>query len=516
MKSHAMTGGVSRRNFLAGIIGGIASSAFVSGIARAQETKTLRYGLSTFPPSISPWQNTGNAAGAIKLTTMRGLMGYDQDGKLTGGLAESYDIENDRIYTFKLRADAVWSNGKPVTANDIKFSFESILAEDSTAFLKSDLSVIDDIEAVDERTVRLTLAQPVSSILSYLASFHCPMVSAESTPDNWITCGPYKIVSQERGVRIDLERNPGFFADVTLERLAFIAYPDENLRYAALEAGDVDIVEYLPWQYFDSTQEADDLELAATEGPFMFMLFNTARENSPLADARVRRAMGFAIKREDVIAAAFAGRGKPLAALPNPQGSPFDLSDPEATWSYDPERAKALLADAGYPDGFDCTILSTSTYGMHQDTAAVVQAYLAMIGVNAKLDLPEWGTRVQRGGEGDYDIAIHGTAGYANDPDALYGLLHSGPANYLRSFGFASERIDGLLEQGRGELDFAKREAIYKKLAKAYFEEAPQVPINWRSQAYGVSSAVSGFECFPGFLVYQSTYSLADASIRDT
>jgi len=245
----------------------------------------------------------------------------------------------------------------------------------------------------------------------------------------------------------------------------------------------------------------------------MFLLFNVSNPDSPLANPKVRQAIGYAVKRQDVVDAAFAGRGEPLNGFPNPPGSPFDLSNPDAEWSYDPEKAKALLAEAGYPNGFDCTLLATATYGMHQDTASVVQAYLQMIGINATLDLPDWGTRVTAGKEGKYDIAVHGTAGYYNDPDSIYTLLHSSNPSYLQSFGFTSDRIDDLLLRGRQESNFEARKAIYQDLALAYFEEVPQVPLNWRQQAYAMSNNVQGFTAYPGFLTFASPYCVDDTSL---
>ena len=147
---------------------------------------------------------------------------------------------------------------------------------------------------------------------------------------------------------------------------------------------------------------------------------------------------------------------------------------------------------------------------MLQDTAVVVAAYLQAIGINAELKLPEWASRITAGNEGQYDIAIHGTVGEYNDPDSLYPLLHSSVKTFQNSFGFASERIDTLLEKGRGELDPAKREEIYKQLAQAYFEEVPQAPLVWRVQSFGLARNVEGFQCLPGFLGVTSTAILLD------
>ena len=513
MTEHSPTMTPTRRTVLLSLGAGLAAMALPRGGWAQAGDQVLRFGLSTFPPTIKPFDNTGGAANTVKLMLWRGLMGYDASARLQPELAESVDWTDPQTAVFKLRANAVFHNGKPVTAADVVYSLNEITKEGSTAYLKSDLAIISAVEAVDDKTVKISLSAPSAVLLDLLASYCCPIISAESTEDAPIGAGPFTMKGSEKGVYIEVERFPDFYmeGEPNVGGIRFIAYADENLRYAALEAGDVDLIEYLPWQQFDAVDASDTLEMKSTLGPYMFLLFNVTE--GPFADPKVRQAVGYAIERQDVVDAAFAGRGTPLFGLPNPQGSPFDLADPAVEWTYDPEKAKALLAEAGYPNGFDCRLLATATYGMHQDTASVVQAYLAMIGINATLDLPDWGSRVTSGKEGRYDIAVHGTSGTYNDPDSLWPLLYSGNPSYLQSFGFKSERIDGLLEKGRTTTDPAEREAIYKDLAKAYFEEVPQVPLNWRIQAYAMRSNVTGFESLPGFLNGSSAYALDDTKL---
>lgn len=505
---------MSRRTMLVTLGAGLGALALPCSL-RAQTTGgILRFGLSTFPPSLNPFDNTGGAANTVKLSIFRGLMGYDGQGNLIPEVAETVDWEGDTAVLVKLRANAVFHNGDPVTAADVIYTFNEITKEGSSAYLKADLSVVDAVEAVDDKTVRITLKTSSAVFLNLLANYCSPIISAKSTPEAVIGCGPFKLTGQEKGVYIEVEKSDDFYSpdQPGVDGIRFVSYADENLRYSALEAGDVDVIEYLPWTQFEAVEASDRLNISTTSGPFMFLLFNVAKEG-PLQNPLVRQAIGYAIERQDVVDAAFAGRGAPLYGLPNPQGSTIPLSDPAAEYSYDMEKAQALLAEAGYPNGFDCRLLATATYGMHQDTASVVQAYLAMIGINVTLDLPDWGSRVTMGTNGQYDIAVHGTSGTFNDPDALFSLLSSANPSYLQSYGFKSERIDGLLMQGRTETDPDKRKAIYQELYTAYYEEAPQIPLNWRTQAFGMSANVSGFQTLPGFLNGSSGFVLDEAKL---
>ena len=329
-----------------------------------------------------------------------------------------------------------------------------------------------------------------------------------------VGCGPYTITNIERGTRIDLKAFPDFYKAglPKTENLSFVAYKDENLRVAALEAGDVDIIEYVPWQAMDQIGSNSNLALDTTDGPFMYLLFNTTE--GPLANPVVRDAVGYAIKREDVMAAAFFGRGRPLYGMPVPESSPFFNEKLANHWSYDPAKAKALLAEAGYADGFSCTMLSTAQYGMHQDTAAVCQQYLQAVGINVELNLPDWATRVDLGNKGQYDIAVMGSAGEYNDPDALANFVDGrrGVA-FTRSFGFNDDELNALMDQGRAEIDPVKRKEIYDRWQARALETVPIVGINWRSQGYATQSSVSGFANIPGFLTFYSGNMIEEAEI---
>jgi peptide/nickel transport system substrate-binding protein len=482
--------------------------------ARAQGRSRLVFALSSYPPSIRPWQNTGTAAATVKLLLYRGLLSYDAKGEIRGELAESWRRENDRTWLFTLRAGARFQDGEPVTADAVRFSFDQILGEKSTAYMKGQLAtLIERIEAVNVRTVRFVLREPSATFMYLLASFHCPVISPKSTEANAVGAGPYRLGEIERGTRLDVEAVDGFYRPgrPKTRLIRFIAYPDENLRVAALRAGDVDVIEYVPWQNMDAIERDPKLLLDAVDGPFMYLVFNT--QQGPFANVKLRQAVAHAIRREDIVKAAFFGRGSSLGGLPLPKGSAFYDAELANHWRTDPARARTLLAEAGMPSGFRATLLSTAQYGMHKDTAEVVQQSLAAVGIQVDLQLPDWATRVTLGTRGQYDFAVNGTVGDFNDPDSLTTFLAGGqtPA-YNRSFGYANAQIDELLVKGRGELDLQKRKQIYRKLGRLALDDAALVGLAWRSQGYAMQRHVKGFKNLPGFLTFYSGITLEDTA----
>ncbi len=274
----------------------------------------------------------------------------------------------------------------------------------------------------------------------------------------------------------------------------------------------MDLIEYVPWPAMGSIAENPSLTLDVVEGPFMYLTFNGARK--PFDNKLVRRAIAHAVKREDVVDAAFFGRGAALAHLPISDASPFYNPQYADAWAYDPEKAKALLAEAGHPDGFDCTLLSTAQYGMHTSTAEITQAYLSMIGINVTLDLPDWATRVQKGNAGDFDFAVMGTSADSNDPDGIARLIDTSlPTSFVRSANLDIPQIPKLLADGRSTFDTEARKAIYAELEGLSIEEVPLAGLCWRAQGYAFTDAVSGFTNLPGQLTFYSGLTLEETAI---
>lgn len=497
-------------------IGGAAGAAFLGAaaprIARAQDA-TLRVGLVNFPPNLRPFENTGSSQAAIKLMLHRGILAYDSEGNLVPELAESFAADGPDAYRFTLREAARFHNGDPVTAEDVKYSFEQITAANSSAFLRSYFAVVDRVEVTGARTGRWVLKEPSTPFPHLLASYHAPVLSQKSpTGANAlpIGAGPFRLGNIERGSSVEVERVAGFYKPgrPRVARIRFTAYGDENLRVAALQAGDVDIIEGVPWQSMGAIEANPRLRLDSTVGPFLNVVFNT--QAGPFTNPKLRQAVAWAVNRADVIRAALYGRGTPLSGLPMPPGF-ADTPSADPFW-LDPARAKQLLAEAGVANGFSCQLLSTSSPLVHQATAEVLQQNLREVGIDAQLRLHDWTTRVAMGNRGQYDLAIMGSVINWPDPDSL-SLFLDGPASYTRSFGFRSERMNAILAEGRREGDGAKRRAIYDELQKAHAEECPMVWLALRSQAFGVQARVSGFRNFPGSLTFYAPISLEDAAL---
>ncbi len=510
MRSQA---GINRRQLLATAAGGAAASLAAVGPARAQPRArdTVTFGLSPYPPNLRPFEHTGTASTAVKLVIHRSLLSYDRQGRLTPGLAQSWALDGPRAYRFRLRENAFFHNGEPVRARDVVSTFEAISGPRSTAFLKSAFEMVERIEVIDPLELRFVLREPSASLPHFLASYNAPIIS-EKSPDmnRAIGAGPYRVTAMERGRFIDVERFDRFWAPglPRTRRIRFLAYAEDNTRAAAVQAGDVDIIQTAPWQFLQAMEGRPELRLASQNGAFFALTFNT--QAGPFTDARLRQAICFAVDREEIVSAVCYGYGKAMTGMPIPEGTVYGESAAGRQFGHDPDRARQLMAAAGHPNGFETTLLCSSTSAGHQPTAEIVQQQLRRIGIRVNLNLVDFAKRVQMGNLGQYEFAVHGLLGQMNDPDGVSQYIGAGPPSHVRSFGFRSDRIEQLLQQGRQELDEARRVEIYDELQREAGREAPICPLAWRSQVYAMQRHVRHFENLPGFLSAYSPVTLTE------
>lgn len=485
------------------------------GAQAARTSGVLRFGLSTYPPTLAPWANAGTAAGTTQALINRGLLGYAADGTLSGELAERWTRDGD-TWALTLR-EARWHNGQAVTSEHVKWNFDQIGAEKSTAYMRGAVQEFARVETPDARTVRIVTKGPNATLPFILATYFMPMVfpdSVSAAVPQGVGAGPFVLKAAERGVGIELEAHPTYFKPglPKLKGVRLVAYGDETLRVAALQAGDLDLIEYVPWQSMAAIEADPNLVLQTTEGPFMFLEFNG--KSGPFADKRVRQAVAHAIKRDEVVKAAFFGRGSPLEGVPLVRSSPFFDATLARGQAYDPARAKQLLAEAGLPNGFSTSLLATSTYGMHKDSAEIIQQNLAAVGIQVELRLPDWATRVAQGNRGQYEMAINGTSAESNDPDGMTNQVDGSlTPSYGRSINLPTPAVHELLAKGRAEFDPEKRRATYDAVQRAALDDAAFVGVAWRAQGYAWTRDLRGFSNLPGALSFFSGTTLDGAEL---
>ncbi|MEL6451862.1 MAG: ABC transporter substrate-binding protein [Pseudomonadota bacterium] len=370
---------------------GAAAAALFAGTATAQTDITVAMQLE--PPHLDP---TSAAAGAIDSVlysnVFEGLTRFMGDGSVVPGLAESWEISDDGLtYTFSLRAGVTFHDGTTMDAEDVKFTLDRILAEDSANAQKALYAAISAVEVVDPQTVRLTLSEPNGNMLFNLAWGDAVIVAPESIAaikQQPIGTGPFKFDSWTQGDSIQISQYDGYWgAAPALSQATFKFISDPTAAFAAMMAEDVDVFTGFPapenLPQFDADPRFQVL-VGSTEGE---TILSTNNQAAPFDDVRVRQALAHAIDRQAIIDGAMFGYGTPIGTHFAPHNPAYvDLT---STSAYDPDKARALLAEAGLADGFETTLhLPPPSYARRG--GEIIAAQLAEVGITAEIINVEW------------------------------------------------------------------------------------------------------------------------------
>ncbi|MEN5084116.1 ABC transporter substrate-binding protein [Bosea sp. TWI1241] len=439
----------TRRNLLAGAgLAAIASQLPLVALAQARDGVTI--GMTLEPPTLDP---TSGAAQAIREVVLQnlfeGLVAMDRTGALVPGLAESWTLADDKVsYTFKLRPNIRFHDGEPFSSRHVKFSFERATAPDSTNAQRWIFTPIAAIETPDPVTVTIRLKQPTANFLYGLAWGDAVIVSPATAADNKtkpVGTGPYRFVRWNRGDRIEFARNDEYWGEKpALAKAVFRFISDPQAQVAALRAGDIDAFTNLSAPESIKQLQSDSklkVTIGRTEGETILAMNNA---KPPFDDLRVRQAISHALDRKTIALGVFGFEVDLIGSHFSPMHPAYvDLT---GTYPHDLAKAKALLAQAGHPNGFTCTLrLPPPAYARRG--GEIVAALLAQIGIVAKiepLEFPQWLERVFRGRDFDMTIISHteplDIGNYARDD---YYFQYRNP-----EFKALMQRIDGTVDDG--------------------------------------------------------------------
>ena len=364
-----------------------------AGAAMAAPRTDIVVGMQLEPPHLDP---TAGAAAAIDEVTyanvFEGLTRFGPDGQVLPGLAESWAVAPDGLsWEFTLRQGVSFHDGTPFTAEDVVFSFERAMADDSTNAQKALFAGINSVNVIDDTTVEIALDAPKATLLSNLAWGDAAIVSPASADTNKthpIGTGPFKFSNWVQGDRIELVKNPDYWGEpAKLDKVTFRFISDPTAAYAAMMAGDIDAYPVFPAPENLAQFAADprfSVIVGTTEGETILAM-NNARV--PFNDIRVREAVAHAIDREALIDGAMFGYGTPIGSHFAPHNPAYE--DLTALSAYDPEKSKALLAEAGYPDGFKTTLtLPPPSYARRG--GEIVASQLRAVGIVPEIVNVEW------------------------------------------------------------------------------------------------------------------------------
>jgi peptide/nickel transport system substrate-binding protein len=376
-------------------LGGVSSEGgFQSNLAQAaEEYEHLSIGLTRDIAALDPfgYPTLDRPEYNVHQCMFDPLFRRDDEGKITGNLATDYKWLNDKTMRINLRKGVTFHNGEKFTAADVKWTLEEMLHSKRSPGLIGAVKGIEKVVAVDDYTVDIHTNEPVPTLPAKLC-LTAFMVSSQQRANvdpsvyanNPIGTGPFKLVEWKKGDRIVLERNEKYWRGMSkIKRLTFFPLPDASTRVSALRSGTIDIAMDIPPSLAKELKEMANLEI--TSAPSVRINYALLRcDTPPFNDKRVRQAVNYAVNKEEYIATILEGYGLPLSQAVPP--SFFGYNPDLKPYPYDPKKAKQLLAEAGYPNGFSVTFESPSSY---EERARPIAGYLKAVGVDCKMEVKE-------------------------------------------------------------------------------------------------------------------------------
>jgi peptide/nickel transport system substrate-binding protein len=446
-------------------------------IARAQDATpvpggTLIAAATTAPTGLDPHNVSLLANFRVVRLMYNSLVQLANDLTTVPGLAESWETPDNLTYIFHLRAGVTFHNGREMDSEDIKYSLERILDEATAAWARGQFTVISAIETPDPLTVKLTLSKPFSGLIAAMYNLLVVPKEVKDQPLDYLMTnvdgtGPFKLESWTPDVELKLVKHAGYWEPGLpyLDGVTIRIIPSENSILAALNTGDIHHYILEDNKNYASL-EADGKLTLATIPSVGTNVININHRKPELADIRVRQALSMAMNRDEILQIAGSGVGVVAGPIP-PTHALYSVPTTELDfYQQDIEGAKALLAEAGYPDGFSLDILYIPTYPLMELSAVTLAAQWQQIGIKAEPRSTEVGVWLDLRTE-TFDYYISTNLDFPTiDPDVyLYDTFHSSsaPAGWDA---WSDPEVDALLEQGHETTDIPARQEIFSQVQK--------------------------------------------------
>ena len=454
---------------------------------------TIAVGLGADAKRLIPMLASDTSSSSITELVFNGLTKYDKDIKITGDLAESWVVSPDGlVITFHLRKGVKWQDGAPFTSSDVLFTYKTIRDPKVATPYSDSLGPVAKVEAPDDFTVKVTYNEPFAPALESWGLGIIPRHLLEGKDINKddfnrhpIGTGMYKFVDWKTGQRIDLTANDSYFEGrPKIDKYVARILPDQATEFMELKARGIDIMSLTPLQYSRQTDTTDFKEhfqkLKYPAFAYDYLGYNL--NNDKFKDKRVRQAISYAVDTKSIIEGVLLGLGTPCTGPFPPESWAYNKD--VKGYPYDPEKAKALLAEAGWkpgPDGmlmkdgqpFSFTVLVNQSNENRKKVAEIMQQQLKKVGIEVKINTLEWQALLHDFiDKRKFEAILMGWA-LSRDPDS-YDIWYSkktkeGEFNFV---GYANPEVDRLLIEGRQTFDIAKRTAIYHQLHQILSDDA--------------------------------------------
>ena len=476
-------------------------------------------GIESNPLQLDPRYSTDANSVRIGNLIYNALLRYDERSQLQAELAETWRMLDERTYIFELRRDVTFHNGKPLTAADVKHTYESILDPSALSPKRGLLRPLEAIDQIGSHQLRFRLRAPHAPFIEQFTMGIVPATAGKSAAANYRPppgSGPFRLETLESGEKVTLGANPDYWEDrPRLAGVVFRVVPDALVRVLEFKQGAIDFMqndlepEMLPWLK-NNTAAHVELNQGTT---FQYIGINLT--HPILRHQKVRQAIACAIDRDSIIRHLLKSIASAASGLLSPHNWAYDAS--ARSWPYDPARAKQLLDEAGFidPDGdgprprFRLSF-KTTNIDLRRRIAEAFKEQLLRVGIELELRSYEWGTFFSDIKTGNFHLYSLAWVGI-EDPDIYHQLFHSSsvPPNGDNRGRYRNSEVDRLLEQGRVTLDRNARQVTYRAVQRILADDLPYVPLWWWKNVIVKQPRLRGFVAYPdGELISLKTATL--------
>ena len=479
-----------------------------SGQESPQSSSTLVYGVGVDAKTMDPQMVDNVPTANVVMHVHETLVTWDKDMNMTGQLAEDWEVSEDgKTWTFYLREGVKFHDGADFNAEAVEKTIRRMLDPATGSPRRSMLAMISDVKVVDNYTIQLITDEPFGPFLAQLATYNAAMLSPKAIDEygndygqHPAGTGPYKLSEWQPSEQLVLERNEDYWGqEPSTEKLIFKVIPEDTTRVMALKTGEVDIISNVPPFQIEQLETDKNVEVILTEG-FRTIYLGMNVQRPPFDDIRVRKAINYAIDRDSIIKNILLDTATKAIGPENPviPGASADLP----TYDYNPEKAKELLAEAGYADGLEIVFHAPfGRYLMDKQVAEAVQAQLAQVGINAKLQHLDWSIYSSMLHEGkESQLFLLGKGSPSGDPDLTMSLSF-GTGGGMNDTFFSDEKADELIAKQRVTVDLEERYQILHELQVRVQELAPWAPLYYENQIVAKRANVTGEFVWPNEFV---------------
>lgn len=495
------------------LLAAVCAAAFTS----AASAQTLRIALREDADILDPTLARTYVGRIVFMGLCDKLFDINEKLEIVPQLATSHEWTDPTTLVLKLRDGVTFHDGEPFNAAAVKYTLERHLTMPGS-YRRSEISVIDTVEAVDPLTVRIKLKTASSPFLAQLADRSGMIVSpkaAEAGGKDFglrpVCTGPFRFVERVAQDRIVLERFPNYWNKdaVKLDRVVYLAIPDSSVRLANLQAGSIEITEQVLAPDVETVRKNPRLKLAISDWlGYQGITFNVgagARANTPIGkDARVRRAFELALDRDALVQVVYAGLYTPTAQAV-PAGSPFYVPEVKPP-ARDVAKARALLREAGYTTPVPVALTVPNNPDLRQ-AAEVIQSMAAEAGFEVKITAMEFASSLQAEARGDFEAYMLAWSGRVDADGNLYSFMRTGGA--LNNQKYSNPRVDELLDKARTVQDVSERRALYAEMWKVVQQDLPILYLWTQRNIAGMSAKVNGFRAVPDGMIRLQGVTLA-------